>query len=1320
MSVSVKLNVVTRAPAWRRYLVMSLVLVMVAVAVAGAARGADAAGAGRAREILAATGVTGGLVVHLGCGDGALTAALGAGEGFLVQGLDARGDNVARARRAVRAAGRYGPVAIDQLTGDRLPLADNIVRLVVADDLGPVPMGEVMRVLCPDGVAYVKRDGRWVKTVKPLPGEIDEWTHYFHGADGNPVAHDTVVGPPRRLQWAGGPRWARHHDHMASMTSLVSAGGRLFYIFDEGLTASIQLPSKWRLIARDAFGGAILWKRTIDQWNTRQWPLKSGPAHLTRRLVAVDNRVYVTLSIEAPVTALDAATGKTVLTYAGSERTREIIVSDGMLLAVIGTGASKLPDWRRRHSYVWDNTRRANADWAWTGQKRLIAAYDAASGKKLWQSEAPVSPCSLAADGGRVIFHDGAKVVCLARKTGKRLWASEPVKTAMPVQTNTGPRTLIHADVVLTAGNTGQMTALSADSGKTLWQAKHEPSGHQSLKDLMVVRGIVWTAPIAQGNQSGTYTGRDVRTGKVVSTFPEDVRIYWFHHRCYPAKATDNFLLTSRNGIEFVDPRAKHWQTHHWVRGGCIYGIMPCNGLVYAPMNSCGCYLESKLHSFNALAPGKRSKEGGRRSKVEGQRSKEGGRLEKGPAFGKNPQSAIRNPQSEWSTYRHDASRSGATSARVPADLKQAWRAVISGRLSPPVIAGGRVFVAAIDAHTVHAIDAASGKVAWSYTAGARVDSPPTIYRGLALFGSADGYVYAVSAAEGKLAWRFRAAPADERIVAHEQVESVWPVHGSVLVEDGVLYLTAGRSIFLDGGIRMIRLDPATGTLLGQTLWDERDPSSGKNMQVHVKGLHMPVALSDVLSSDGTHLYMRSQRIDKQGRRLEIPVQDVNSQPADGAHLFCQIGFLDDSWFHRSYWTYGRRVSGGYGAWLLAGRVVPAGRILTVDDKTVYGYGRKPEYYVNASVLEHHLFAADKHVTKEAIARLKAVNTTMNRRSSKRNANSSDWKLRREFGVKDLTAARYAWQVDQPSLQVRAMLAAADALVVAGPPDFIDERRAYRLPDDPGVIKALERQAEAIVGKHGGQLWIVDKATGKPGARYRLASPPVFDGLAAAGGKLVMCAVDGSVVCLASEGTAVLPRIADGESIHTISDEPKEPSVLRPAEVDAAGAFDKVAGCRVVKCKLGYRLRPKGSTKTTGVALQKLKTPLAGAATLATTLNVPGEKGFLVNGFVAFGQGPAEAKLIKCGIRFQPQKASIVLGSLTDKATGRGVDIKAPVGKPVTLTVRVDLAARTVTLTAGAVTVSAKLPADLKRITHVGFCMDNAVADFAPLKIKRE
>jgi len=80
-----------------------------------------AAMAGDAKSILNAAGVKGGLVVHLGCGDGKLTAALRAGDSFLVHGLDADADNVAKARKHVRSLGVYGKVSIDQLTGAALP-----------------------------------------------------------------------------------------------------------------------------------------------------------------------------------------------------------------------------------------------------------------------------------------------------------------------------------------------------------------------------------------------------------------------------------------------------------------------------------------------------------------------------------------------------------------------------------------------------------------------------------------------------------------------------------------------------------------------------------------------------------------------------------------------------------------------------------------------------------------------------------------------------------------------------------------------------------------------------------------------------------------------------------------------------------------------------------------------------------------------------------------------------------------------------------------------------------------------------------------------
>jgi hypothetical protein len=92
------------------------------------------------------------------------------------------------------------------------------------------------------------------------------------------------------------------------------------------------------------------------------------------------------------------------------------------------------------------------------------------------------------------------------------------------------------------------------------------------------------------------------KTGRAEVTYPPTLDTYWFHHRCYRAKATEQYVLCSRTGIEFVDLATGDWTIHHWVRGGCLYGIMPANGLIYAPPHPCACYPEAKLYGMVALA----------------------------------------------------------------------------------------------------------------------------------------------------------------------------------------------------------------------------------------------------------------------------------------------------------------------------------------------------------------------------------------------------------------------------------------------------------------------------------------------------------------------------------------------------------------------------------------------------------------------------------------------------------------------------------------------------------------------------------------------
>ena len=57
-------------------------------------------------------------------------------------------------------------------------------------------------------------------------------------------------------------------------------------------------------------------------------------------------------------------------------------------------------------------------------------------------------------------------------------------------------------------------------------------------------------------------------------------------------------------------------------------------------------------------------------------------------------------------------------------------------------------------------------------------------------------------------------------------------------------------------------------------------------------------------------------------------------------------------------------LAGGHNGYYQAGKFTPAGRILCVDDKNVYSYARKPQYYKWTTPLEHHLFSAPKEAPK--------------------------------------------------------------------------------------------------------------------------------------------------------------------------------------------------------------------------------------------------------------------------------------------------------------------------------------------------------------------
>ncbi|MEE8429591.1 MAG: PQQ-binding-like beta-propeller repeat protein [Gammaproteobacteria bacterium] len=181
--------------------------------------------------------------------------------------------------------------------------------------------------------------------------------------------------------------------------------------------------------------------------------------------------------------------------------------------------------------------------------------------------------------------------------------------------------------------------------------------------------------------------------------------------------------------------------------------------------------------------------------------------------------------------------------------------------------------------------------------------------------------------------------------------------------------------------------------------------------------------------------------------------------------------------------------------------------MLAFDDDRVYGFGREPGLFVWSHVLENHLFSSARQADAETIERVKQWSQKSGRDAV------FNRQFTRQASVEKRLAPKLHWSVSHPPLHARAMVLTGETLFVAGPPDVLDEDEAFKRPGDPQVKDRIMEQDAAYEGKRGALLMGVSKADGKPVLRLDLTAQPVWDGMAAANGRLYLATKDGKLLC---------------------------------------------------------------------------------------------------------------------------------------------------------------------------------------------------------------
>ncbi|MCH7559251.1 MAG: PQQ-binding-like beta-propeller repeat protein, partial [Planctomycetes bacterium] len=786
-----------------------------------------------AEKIIELADIDRGLCAVLGC-DSDLPVQIVQSTNLYVHVREPENDAVISLQRLAEEAG----LGINRLIAergsiDKLPFADNMVDVVIATrpggTLDRLSLSEILRVLRPEGMAIICAEsgtktqklrqwaqagnlkdvkvwkdtlGTWLLLSKPPMEGADEWTHWEHGPDNNPVSTDKVIRAPYMTQFLAEPFYIG----MPAITT--AAGGRTFLATGHIAHHLREWDMVNKLIARNGYNGIVLWERDLPM------------GYLAHRSAFVATKDVFYMIDGDSCLMLDARTGreKGRIRIPGLDGDwKWIAMQDGVLFALAGEkgGEAKIIKGDRNFGgWSWADLsegyyQRPRVPW---GFGNRLAAYRLDDKRLLWQhkEDTLIDSRGLAMRDGRLFLYCPENHLRgLDSKTGKILWTNSDPEVLRLIEepgrgliSTPGFRSVCMAvatpEALIIQGQTRMnVVAVSTKNGKWLWQKKKISNNPNVIfLDGHIVLGV---------GRGSNHVAVDPVSGSVIEN------LNFRKVSCARLTASPDSLFVRGEGTLRFDRASKRVFIDGAVRPACNDGVIPANGMLYIGPWACDC----NLSLIGAMAKCSAGNFRFDHVATEAERLRQAeGDLEK--------VASLEVKAADWPTYRANNQRTGSTATRLARpNATRGKPAAPSWTYAPkrphvptaPTSAGGLVFVGGQDGK-VRALDARTGKIRWVFATAGPIKMPPTIWESRAYVGSGDGYVYALEAATGRLLWRFRAAPVERYIMVYGNLCSTWPVNTGVLVNDGIAYFAAG--IIDCDGTYVYAVDAKTGKIKWQ------------------------------------------------------------------------------------------------------------------------------------------------------------------------------------------------------------------------------------------------------------------------------------------------------------------------------------------------------------------------------------------------------------------------------------------------------------------------------------------------------------------------